>query len=89
LQIDARIADLAALGDEKLALQVAMETDSADWSRDLREDALLRAVSHLVELHGSVLTWDDRGIRLMHGRHSLVLGVPAAFARYIDGAPRS
>jgi hypothetical protein len=86
LEVDARISELGRLGDEKLTLQVAMASDEADWSVDLRHDALLRTVGHLVDLHGWLLSWDDRGIRLSHGKHSLVFGVPASFNRYVEGA---
>jgi len=39
----------------------------------------------LIELHGWQMSWDDRGIRLAHGKRSLVLGVPANFNRFLDG----
>ena len=89
LAVEARITDLGKLADEKLALQVAMESDEPDWSVDLRTNALLRTVGHLIDLRGWSLSWDDRGIRLSHGKHSLVLGVPANFRRYVEGATNS
>jgi len=42
LEVDARITELATLTDEKLAVQVAIESDEPDWSVDLRKVALLR-----------------------------------------------
>ena len=86
LGLDARIAEMGALTDEKLRVQVAIESDEPDWSADMRKDALLRAVSHLVDLHGWSLSLDERGIRLAHGKHSFVLGAPANFGRYLEGA---
>jgi hypothetical protein len=86
LQVDARIAELGALTGEKLALQVALDSDEPDWSVDLRKDALLRTVGYLIDLHTWSLSWDDRGIRLSHGKHSVVFGLPANFRRYVEGA---
>jgi hypothetical protein len=87
LNLDANIDELAALSDADLAFRVALVSDEPDWTGELRRDAILRAVEHLVEMHGWTLAWDDRGIRASHGRHSLVLGVPASFHRYVVGAP--
>jgi hypothetical protein len=86
LEVDARIAEMGVLTDEKLRVQVAIESDEPDWSADLRTDALLRTLGRLVNLHGWLLSLDERGIRLSHGKHSLVLGAPANFGRYLEGA---
>ena len=83
LKVEARIAEMSAYED--LAERVELESDQPSWSVEMRKDALLRAVAHLVELHGWSLSWDDRGIRLSHGTHSLVLGVPSIFTAYING----
>lgn len=86
LGLDARINELAALSAADLARQVALESDEADWTAEMRGDALLRTVAHLVDLHGWALAWNARGIQMSHDRHSLVLGVPASFHHYIDAA---
>jgi hypothetical protein len=86
LEVDARIADLGSLDGEQLALQVAAATDGGGWTAELRKDALLRTVSHLIDLHGWTLAWEDRGIRLAHGTHALVLGAPANFSSYAEGS---
>ncbi len=83
LAVDARIDELAALSDEKLALHIAIASDRPDWTDDMRRDAVLRAACHLIDLHGWELSWDDRGIRLAHGKHSLVLGIPPNVGRYL------
>ncbi len=85
LALDARIAELATLGVERLPLQVALGSDAADTTSEVRRDALLRTVSHLVEMHGWVLAWDDaRGIRVTHDKHSLTLGIPDSFRHYVN-----
>jgi hypothetical protein len=88
LEIDARLSQLAELSDEKLTRQIALESDEPDWTVEMRRDAVLRTVAHLIELHGWELSWDSRGIRASNGVHSLVLGVPANLHRFIDEGPR-
>jgi hypothetical protein len=88
LEVDAQIAELSTLSDEELAVRVGVESDLPDWSVDVRRDALLRTVGHLIDLHGWLLSWDDRGVRLSHGNHSLVLGVPANFTRFVERPAR-
>jgi hypothetical protein len=84
LKVDARIMQLAALDDDKLALHIAIESDEPDWTTELRRDALLRTVGNLIDLHGWELSWDARGVRLAHDEHSVVLGVPANVVRYVE-----
>lgn len=85
LAIDARIAELGALDVEELATQVALVSDKADWTRDLRESGLLEAVRHLIDCHSWELSWDPRGIRMSHDEHHIVLGVPATFVEFLSG----
>lgn len=84
LEVDARITELSALNQEKLALHIAVESDLPDWSVDLRKDGLLRALSDIGDMHGWVLSWDERGVRVSHNVHSLVLGLPANVKRYVE-----
>lgn len=86
LAIDGRIQRLGELSVEELSRQVALDSDKADWTRDLREAGLLATVTHLTECHGWELTWDPRGIRMAHGSHQIVLGVPATFVQFLAGA---
>ncbi len=85
LAIDARIAELGELDGRDLVLAIAVESDCADWTRELRDEAVLRAVTHLTDLHGWTVNWDERGIRLTHGPHTFVLGVPASIEAYRAG----
>ena len=82
LAVDARIEELGAMTASDLAFAVAARSDLSDWTPELRDTGLLRAVEHLIELHGWNLAWDPRGLRLSHGQHSFVLGVPANFRAY-------
>lgn len=87
LELDQRIDELSRIDPKALGDEIALESDLADWTRDLREAALLRAVGHLVETHGWVLSWDPRGVRLSHAGRHVVLGIPDSFRAYVSGAP--
>ena len=48
----------------------------------MREDGLIRTVTHLIDCHGWEFSWDARGLRLTHDAHTFVLGIPAVFLEY-------
>jgi hypothetical protein len=87
LTADARIEELGRLDRDGLAYEVALESDAPDFTRGMREEALIRAITHLADCHGWEFGWDARGLRLTHGAHTLVLGIPAVFSEYLDQAP--
>ena len=87
LEIDARIEELGRLDKEQLAYEVALESDSPDFTRQMREEGLIRTVTHLIETHNWEFSWDPRGLRLTHHAHTFVLGIPAVFAEYLQGSP--
>ncbi len=58
LAVDARIEELASLDLQHLREQVALVSDMPDWTRDMRETALLRALGHLIDCH----QWKCHGI---------------------------
>jgi hypothetical protein len=83
LAVDARIEELGALDEGELAYQVALESDSPDISRRMREEALIKSVTHLVDTHNWKFSWDSRGLRMTHDMHTFVLGVPEVFLNYL------
>ena len=89
LAVDARIEELGHLSKDQLDYEVALESDSPDYTRAMREGALIRTITHLVDRHGWEFSWDPRGLRLSHDAHSLVLGIPAVFAQYLEGSPKA
>lgn len=89
LAVDACIEDLGQLDKDRLAYEVAIRSDSPDFTRILREEALIRAVTHLVDCHDWKFTWDPRGLRLSHDAHTFVLGIPPVFAEYMEDAPKA
>lgn len=89
LAVDARIEELGHLTKDQLDYEVALESGLPDFTRPLREDALIRTVTHPLDGHGWKLSWDPRGLRLSHDTRSLVLGVPPVFAEYLEGNPKA
>jgi hypothetical protein len=88
MALDARIDELGQLSLAALRDTVAVESNEADWTPELREDALLATISHLVETHGWALGWAPRGLRLAHDTHTLVLGIPPVFREFLAGPRR-
>jgi hypothetical protein len=83
LAVDAKIEALGKLDKDGLAYEVALESNSLDVTRQLREEALIRAIAHLIETHRWELSWDPRGLRMTHDEHTFVLGVPPVFHDYL------
>jgi len=89
LAVDARIEELGQLDRDRLAYEVALESDSPDFTRAMREEALLRTITHLIDVHDWTFSWDPRGVRMSHDAHTFVLGIPAIFREYLDDQPGS
>lgn len=89
LAVDARIEELGHLSKDQLDYEVALESDSPDFTRRMREQALIRTVTHMIECHGWEVSWDPRGFRLSHDAHTLVLGIPAVFTEYLEGSSKA
>jgi hypothetical protein len=87
LAVDTRIEELGKLDMDGLAYEVALESDSPDITRHMREEALIRTITHLADTHHWEFGWDPRGLRMTHDSHTFVLGIPAAFVDYLDGNP--
>jgi hypothetical protein len=87
LGVDARIEELGRLDRNGLAYEVALESDKPDFTRGMREEALIRTLTHLIDRHGWEFRWDPRGLRLTHDAHTFVLGIPAVFLEYLQDSP--
>jgi len=89
LAVDARIEELGRLDRDRLAYEVALESDSPDFTRSMREDGLIRTVTHLIDSHDWEFSWDPRGLRLTHDAHTFVLGIPVVFLEYLGDTPQA
>lgn len=81
---DRRIQELARLNVHRLADRVEVESDRIGLTRQQRQEDLLKTVGRCIDHHGWQTSWDIRGIRLSHGRYSVVLGVPDSFHAYVS-----
>jgi hypothetical protein len=88
LAVDARIEELGRLDIKGLAYEVALESDSPDFTRQMREEGLIRTVTHLIDTHDWAFSWDARGLRLTHDAHTFVLGIPAVFRNFLEDNPK-
>lgn len=86
LHVDARLSEYASMTSEQLRIEIGLSSDKPDRTRSQREAALLTAIAHNQELHGWTAVLDDRGIRLSHADHTLVLGLSASVRDFLDGA---
>jgi hypothetical protein len=86
LQLDDRLSELGCLDVEELTFRVALDSDLPDWDEERRREAILLTMSRDIDLGGWELSWDDRGVRLAHGIHQVVLGVPESVTDYVRGA---
>ena len=89
LAVDARIEELGQLDKDRLTYEVALESDSPDFTRKLREEALIRTITHLTDTHDWQFSWDPRGLCLTHETHTFVLGIPAVFLEYLADSPKA
>jgi len=88
LAADARIEELGRLEVDQLAYEVGLESDEPDYTRSMREEALIRTITHLIDYHDWEFSWDPRGLRMTHEAHTLVLGIPAVLLKYLETDPK-
>ena len=89
LVLNERLEELSRLELDELHKHVGLVSDQPDWSREIREAGLLHAISHTIDCHDWKLSWHPRGLRVSHSKHQVVLGIPATFGKYLDGAHQS
>jgi hypothetical protein len=87
LAVDARIDELGKLDRDRLVYEVALEADSPEFTRQMREEGLIRTITHLIDTHHWTFSWDPRGLRMTHEEHTFVLGIPAVFVDYFEYDP--
>lgn len=85
LSLDEKLEYLATLSPEKLRYEVALETSDQPKTREGREMALLKTVTHLVNMHGWETGLSPRGLVLSHGEHRLTLGLSESLRDYLEG----
>jgi hypothetical protein len=86
LHLEDRLTELGGLDPIEMRYRVGLDSDLPDWDEERRREALLRTVERGIELGGWKLSWDPRGLRVSHGTHHVVLGVPVSMTDYLTGA---
>lgn len=85
LRLDRQLAEVAEMTQEGIHLWIALATDHEAATLDERRILVLRALQHDVDTHHWDLEYDERGLRLCHGDHALVLGIPESLRAYVEG----
>ena len=85
LTIDRRWDELDLLELRELRLGVALQAPPPDRSRASRRQALLMMVCHQLDSRGWAMSWNDRGIRILHDHHHVTLDVAKTFVSDIEG----
>jgi hypothetical protein len=84
LELDRRLERLTGKSIDEIVIWIALDTDRQPSSPEERPVLAIRALEHLLDTHGWELRFDHRGLRLSHGDHSLVLGIPDSLKAYLD-----
>lgn len=85
LQLEARLESLGRLSHDDLKFELVLQTNFEPQSAEERRESARRVLVRDLELHGWSVSWDPRGLRVAHGEHALVLGVPSNLRDYLQG----
>lgn len=83
LKIDAELEALRGKTQDDVLTFIALTTNKEPFSLSERRAFFIEAVTRFHDMHGWVATCDPRGLRLTHGEHQLVLGLPAVVRSYL------
>lgn len=84
LELDERLEELGALSPGDLATRVELASNTPGTRVEWRADGLLRTIEQFVDLHDWTLSWDARGLRVSHGKHHVVLGLPETLRTFAE-----
>jgi hypothetical protein len=84
LAIDAELEALRGKGPDDILMHIALATNREPRSRDEKRRYFIEAVTKFHDLHGWTVSCHPRGLRLSHGEHQIVLGLPPAVYAYLE-----
>lgn len=84
LELDHRLGELEGLTEAEIELRIALATDRQPRDCADRASLVLLMLTHALETHGWEVAWKPRGLRVSHGDHEVVLGVPHSLRAYLD-----
>lgn len=85
LSVDSWLETHSTMSQDRLKVDIVTSTNRDPQHRVDREEAVIAAMAHDIEAHGWELSLAERGVRLSHRDHGLVLGLPANLNAYIGG----
>jgi hypothetical protein len=83
LELDSRLERLGQLDPPAIGFEISLVTNREPQTFEQRSRLALEALTRNADLHGWQVDWDARGVRLTHGNHSIVLGLPANLRTYL------
>lgn len=83
IALDQELERFTSLDQDEILLRIALETNTDPRGTDERRAAVLEALTRDVDLHGSELSWDARGLRLSNDGRALVLGLPRSLQEFL------
>lgn len=89
LALDRRLDEFELFDLGELEQRVRLDTGKSAIGRTARRAAVLGSLTSGLDMHGWTITWNGRGLRVLHQHHHVTLGVPGTFTAYIDGPSRS
>jgi hypothetical protein len=84
LQLDREISMYSGLSQAEVEMRIAVEADAEPRTYPARRQALLRALTNFVDLHGWTVAINDRGLRLSHRDNAVTLGFPKSLRTYLE-----
>jgi len=84
ITLDGQLEDLSHMTVHELDVHVGVRTDHDPLDVAGRRAGLLKAFTHVTDMHGWTLAWGDRGLLISHAEHRLTLGLPQNLRNYLD-----
>lgn len=83
LRLDAWLEEWSGMSEHDITVRIALSTNEEPHDVGGRKRALIHAAERDVELHGWAVELVRRGLRLHHGEHEVVLGLPDSLRGFL------
>jgi len=84
IELDKRLEAFGALNSKDLILRIVAATDREPSTTEQRQESLHDLLTRDMDMHGWTLAWSDRGLRLSHSEHQLVLGLSSVLRDFLS-----
>lgn len=86
IRLDQELDEYSALSVPDMDFRIVLETNALTDTRQQREEALTRALAHLIDTHDWELQLVDRGLSVSHGDYRVTLGLPKSVRDFLAGS---